>query len=747
MLDGYSVVIRGKLNLLHVDQALKQYFGYDSFRSGQAEVVDAVLAQRDLLVLMPTGGGKSLTYQLPALLMPGLTIVVSPLIALMQDQVSRLQANGIEATFINSSLPYTEVTRREQAAMRGELKLLYVAPERLVKPSFLAFLDHIEHTVGLSLLAVDEAHCVSEWGHDFRPEYRQLGAVRQRFPHVPVLALTATATERVRRDILQQLNLHDPIVHIASFNRANLSYEVRKKDKGSYRELVALLRDLPGESVIIYCLSRSGVEKLSAELSSDGILNLPYHAGLSNTVRSEHQERFIRDDVPVLVATVAFGMGIAKPDVRAVIHYDLPKNLEGYYQESGRAGRDGQPAKCVLFFSYGDRMRVEYVIGQKSDEQQQAIALRQLQQVITYCDSGQCRRHLLLGYFGEDLSSIDCHNCDNCLNATVEEDRTAEAQKFLSCVRQTRERFGLRQIVDVLRGANTQKVRDSRHNLLPIYGKGSALSVDEWTSIGRSLLRQGCLGERKENYSTLYLNARSQQILSGDVAFYVQQMVRPKVTASVSSTSISPVAVIENDPLATALFQQLRTLRKRLADEMGVPPYVIFPDATLWAMVHSLPVNQSEFLRLPGVGQQKLNAYSAPFIAEMQSYLQQYPEFGAALHSPVTEKKSSAPVGVVRRNAIELAKQGFDANEIARACSRQPSTIVDYLIEGLESGEVFELTPFVSADHYTPIYDALQRSEDGKLRPIKDQLGEGYSYNEIRFVRAQISAEARKALR
>lgn len=730
----------------HVDQSLKRYFGYDSFRSGQAEVVEAVLAQRDLLVLMPTGGGKSLTYQLPALLMPGLTIVISPLIALMQDQVSRLQANGIEATFINSSLPYAEVTRREQAAMSGQLKLLYVAPERLVKPSFLIFLDHIAKTVGLALLAVDEAHCVSEWGHDFRPEYRQLGAVRKRFPTVPVLALTATATERVRQDILQQLDLHDPIVHIASFNRANLAYEVRKKDKNSYGELVDLLREIPGESVIIYCLSRSGVEKLSADLSSDGILNLPYHAGLTNALRSEHQERFIRDDVPVLVATVAFGMGIAKPDVRAVIHYDLPKNLEGYYQESGRAGRDGQPAKCVLFFSYGDRMRVEYVIGQKSDEQQQAIASRQLQQVVSYCDSSQCRRHLLLSYFGEDLPDANCNNCDNCLVATVAEDRTAEAQKLLSCIRQTRERFGLRQMVDVLRGANTQKVRDSRHNLLPIYGKGSALSVDEWTTIGRSLLRQGCLGERKENYSTLYLNARSQQILSGEAAFYIQQVVKPQVAATVSYMSTATASAVDDDPLAVALFQQLRALRKRVADDTGVPPYVVFSDATLWAMVHALPSNQSDFLRLPGVGQQKLTAYAAPFLIEIQSYQQEHPEFGAVQHKTLTERKSSAPASGARRHAVELARQGFATQEIARACARQPSTIIDYLVEALDNGEQFELTPFVAPDHYAPIFAALQQSEDGKLRPIKDQLGENYSYNEIRLIRAHINGDARKSL-
>ena len=726
--------------MLYMDQSLKRYFGYDSFRSGQAEIVEAVLAQRDLLVLMPTGGGKSLTYQLPALLMPGLTIVVSPLIALMQDQVSRLQANGIEATYINSSLPYAEGTRREQAAMRGVLKLLYVAPERLVKPSFLAFLDHIDKTVGLSLLAVDEAHCVSEWGHDFRPEYRQLGTVRKRFPHVPVLALTATATERVRQDILQQLNLHDPIIHIASFNRANLSYEVRKKSKSSYGEIVDLLRDMPGESVIIYCLSRAGVEKLSADLATDGIQNLPYHAGLSNAVRTDHQERFIRDDVPVLVATVAFGMGIAKPDVRAVIHYDLPKNLEGYYQESGRAGRDGQPAQCILFFSYGDRMRVEYVIAQKTDEQQQAIGLRQLQQVIAYCDSDQCRRHLLLSYFGENLPDAHCNNCDNCLLPTVQEDRTAEAQKLLSCVRQMRERFGLRQVVDVLRGANTQKVRDFRHNLLPIYGAGNDLSLDEWTTIGRALLQQGCLSERKENFSTLALNARSQQIISGQASFSMKKTVKPKAAVAVSYTPGTPTA--ENDPVAVELFQRLRSLRKRLADETGVPPYVVFPDATLWAMVRQLPTSQSDFLRLSGVGQQKLTAYYEPFTAEIRSHKQQYPEIEATREAAVTERKAAPLASVVRRHAVELAKQGFNEHEIARACSRQPSTVIDYLIEALESGEQLDLTHLVGPEHYASILAALQQSEDGKLRPIKDQLGGNYSYDEIRLVRAQIQGKA-----
>ncbi|MGH2479645.1 MAG: RecQ family ATP-dependent DNA helicase, partial [Ktedonobacteraceae bacterium] len=496
------------LPLQTLESTLKQYFGYTSFWEGQRQVIEQVLTGRDTFVLMPTGGGKSLTYQLPALLLPGLTIVVSPLIALMQYQVERLRANGIPATFINSSLSVAERERREFAVNNGDLKLLYVAPERLLTESFLALLDQVEEHAGLSLLAVDEAHCVSEWGHDFRPEYRQLSRLRVRHPRVPMLGLTATATERVRVDIVEQLRLNDPYLHVASFDRPNLHYTVRPKDRGSYRDLLETLREYQDASVIVYCATRKNVDDLSAALAADGIRALPYHAGLTSEERSTHQERFIRDDVPVLVATVAFGMGIAKPDVRAVIHYDLPRNLEGYYQESGRAGRDGQPAQCMLFLNYGDRVKVEFLISQKSSEEEQFIARQQLQQMLMYCESTECRRRALLGYFGEVYAEANCGNCDNCLNGELElEDRTIDARRFLWCVGKTRERFGARHIIDILRGAKTQRIRDYQHDQLQAYGLGKEQSLSEWQRLVRALLQQGLLSQVSENgYSVLRLN-------------------------------------------------------------------------------------------------------------------------------------------------------------------------------------------------------------------------------------------------
>jgi len=723
-------------NLNSIARTLKQYFGYDTFLPGQREVVEMALSGRDALVLMPTGGGKSLAYQLPALVLPGMTVVISPLIALMQDQVDRLRANGIAATFINSSLSPDERSAREQAMLQGELKLVYVAPERLLTQSFLLRLDEVQRRMGLSLLAVDEAHCVSEWGHDFRPEYRQLGLLRERYQQTPMLALTATATERVRQDILTQLRLHNPHLHIASFNRPNLSYEVRQKGPGSYKELVQLLRQQPGASVIIYCQSRKTVESMSDDLNRAGIHALPYHAGLSNEQRTEHQTRFIRDDVPVLVATIAFGMGIAKPDVRAVIHYDLPKSLEGYYQESGRAGRDGQPAQCVLFLNYGDRAKFEYMIGQKTDEQEQRIARQQLNQVIAYGESAVCRRRILLGYFGETWTDDNCGNCDNCLQPQIMEDRTIDAQKFLSCVARTRERFGMRYIIEVLRGANTQKIRDLGHDQLSTYGIGKDQSMEEWLHLGRALLQQGLINETSDGYPIIKLNALSREILRRQREVEVAKRaapVRQERTAGSGRETILP----ELKPEEVVLFGRLRDLRKRLADAMGVPPYVVFPDATLHTMARRRPVSQEGFLHLPGVGKRKLDMYYAPFTDEMRAYCELH---GLSMDESVPEEKTE-PVPVARAPrylTLELYRRGLDIEAIATESDRRPTTIVDHLCSLIEAGEDIDVSRLISPERHKAIYEVWQEVGDGFLRPVKDILGDEYSFEEIKLVRAAI---------
>jgi len=724
-----------------IEHILKQYFGHDTFWPGQREIIEHALAGHDAFVLMPTGGGKSLTYQLPALMLPGLTIVISPLIALMHDQVDRLQANGIAATFINSSLSLDERTRRERAAINGRLKLLYVAPERLMGGNFLYLLDQVQENVGLSLLAVDEAHCVSEWGHDFRPEYRQLGRLRKRYGDVPMMALTATATERVRDDILTQLQLHDPHIHIASFNRPNLYYEVRPKSRSSYSELVQLLREQPGASVIVYCQSRKGVDDLSEALRRDGIRALPYHAGLSNEQRNESQTRFIHDDVPVLVATIAFGMGINKPDVRTVIHFDMPRNLEGYYQESGRAGRDGQLAQCILFFNYGDRMKVEYIIAQKPSEQEQYIARQQLQQVIAYCDSTACRRQVLLDYFGETLLDENCGNCDNCLRLENLEDRTIDAQKFLSCVARTQQRFGMRHIIEVLRGANTQKIRDYGHDQLSTYGIGKEQSVDEWMHIGRALLQQGLLSQTTDSYPVLKLNALSMEILRRQRSVQIDMPVqRVQTPARQEKSNVRSPAL---KPEEEGLFQRLRDLRKEIADEQGVPPYIIFSDATLRAMAQQRPQSLSHFAQIPGVGERKLEAYFTPFTNEICAYCELHNlNMGVGIQQQRVQKKEQAVPATqdkpTRQITLEMYQQGLSVEDIARERSLKPVTIEGHLADLIEAGEAIDTEKLIQPEQYTIIANAVQQFGDEALKPIREFLGEEYSYGKIRIVCAML---------
>jgi ATP-dependent DNA helicase RecQ len=599
---------------------LRQRFGFDSFRPGQEAIVRDILRDRDVLAIMPTGGGKSLCFQLPALLRPGVCIVVSPLIALMQDQVRLLQDNGIEATFINSSLDRAEIARRFARLERGDLKLLYVAPERLLQSEFEGqVLPRLQATHGISSLVVDEAHCVSEWGHDFRPEYRQLHRLRTRFPDVPIAAFTATATERVRHDIVRQLALKEPCIHIASFNRPNLYYAVRPKTKATYTEVLGHARGSGGAG-IVYCLSRKRVDELAERLQSDGIRALPYHAGLESETRRDNQEAFIRDNAQVIVATIAFGMGINKPDVRWVVHYDLPKTLEGYYQESGRAGRDGEPARCILYFGAGDIRTAELIISQKIDPvtfeplaDEQRIARQQLRHVLNYAESSECRRAVQLRYFGEKLEG-KCNACDNCLEPRALIDRTTEARQFLSCIArlaQRRERYGAAYVIEILRGGETQRVITRDHSNLSVYGIGKHLGLNEWRDVARTLLHQGLMTQSQDGYAVLALNEASWQVLRGERAVQVGESVRP----ARGRKAAKPAATGGDD----ALFEALRTLRKRLADEAGMPPYIIFNDASLRDMAQRQPTTLEEFATIVGVGQAKLTRYGQQFVEAIRS--------------------------------------------------------------------------------------------------------------------------------
>lgn len=729
---------------MDLEATLKQYFGYPTFWQGQRQVIEQVVAGRDAFVLMPTGGGKSLTYQLPALLLSGLTIVVSPLIALMQDQVERLRANGIPATFINSSLSAGERNRRELAALNGELKLLYVAPERLLTEEFLAFLDQAQANVGLSLVAVDEAHCVSEWGHDFRPEYRQLGRLRLQYPTVPMVGLTATATERVREDVVTQLRLHDPYLHVASFDRPNLHYTVRPKTRHAYRDVLEILQAHRNESVIIYCGARKNVDDLSAALVHDGIRALPYHAGLTNEERAEHQERFIRDDVPVLVATVAFGMGIAKPDVRAVIHFDMPRSLEGYYQESGRAGRDGQPAQCILFFSYGDRGRSEYFISQKASEEEQRIARQQLQHMFIYSESSACRRRVLLDYFGEVYLADNCGTCDNCLQEKRDmEDRTVEARRLLWCVNKTRARFGARHIIDILRGAKTQRIREYQHDQLPVYGAGKALSVDEWQRLIRAFLQQGILHQTQDDRPVLQLTGLSREVLAQQRTVLV--VAAPKL---VSADTTSSLTRIDLDQEEQGLFERLRVWRKCVADAQGVPPYIVFSDQTLCAFARQRPITQQDFLRIHGVGMRKLEAYYEPVVSEIRAYCEplNLPTGVVLEERPLREQSARGSAMPSSALTVALYRRGLRMEEIARERGVAIGTVIDNLLTQFSHGEDIDLTPLVLPAHYPVIAEALLQLGDERLKLIKDLLGDEYSYSEIRIVKAIEGKKSRSDL-
>ncbi|MEG4075437.1 DNA helicase RecQ [Microcoleus sp. Pol14C2] len=710
---------------LSLEQALKHFFGYDSFRPGQQEIVEAALQKRDMMIVMPTGGGKSLCFQLPALLKPGLTVVVSPLIALMQDQVEALQDNGIGATFLNSTLSSQETRSRETAILEGKIKLLYVAPERLLGERFLPFLDIVANKLGISAFAIDEAHCVSEWGHDFRPEYRQMQRVRDRYPDIPIMALTATATERVRQDIIQQLTLRNPYIHVASFNRPNLYYEVRPKTKHSFAEVLQIIQK-KGGSGIIYCLSRKKVDEVAYKLQQSGIAALPYHAGMNDIDRATNQTRFIRDDVQVMVATIAFGMGINKPDVRFVIHYDLPKNLEGYYQESGRAGRDNEPAHCSLFFGYGDVKTIDYIIEQKPDPQEQRIARQQLRRVINYAESTECRRTIQLSYFGDSFPG-NCGTCDNCCNQKPVEDWTIEAMKFLSCVARCQEKFGMNHIIDVLRGSRNQKILQYQHHQLSTYGIGKDRSAEEWKKLSRSLLNQGFLDEKTDGFPILKLNEKSWEIMKRQRTVEIAIEPQREVQGKVRSLAVE----------VEGLFTVLRTLRKQIADEQFVPPYVVFADKSLRDMAEKRPQNLTEFEEVYGVGSNKRDKYGKVFLEAIRNFCKEQGLPSGAASSDVANLPNLANVASYSQmQTWELYRQGLTVQGIANARGMSPNTISGHLIELMEMGREVDINLLVEPERQQAIVYAIEVMGDEKLRAIYDFLEERYTFEEIKFVRA-----------
>ncbi|MEE8045720.1 MAG: DNA helicase RecQ, partial [Dehalococcoidia bacterium] len=601
---------------------LKTRFGFDRFLPLQEEIVSNVLAGKDSLVLMPTGAGKSLCYQLPAVIHDGYTMVVSPLIALMKDQVDALRANGVHAAFVNSTQSPQENEGVLTQAASGEIKILYVAPERLATTRFQYFLK----AATPSLIAIDEAHCISEWGHDFRPDYRNLKVLRREFPSVPLIALTATATEDVRRDIVDQLHLEDAGSFVSSFNRPNLTYSVRPKQR-AFDELMGVMSRHENESVIIYCFSRKETENLAADLSSNGFPAMPYHAGLESSLRRSTQEKFIKDEIPVIVATIAFGMGIDKPDVRLVVHYSLPKSVEGYYQETGRAGRDGLASECVLFYSFSDKIKQDFFINQIEDENERLHASEKLSKMVDYGELRTCRRRFMLGYFGEEWEPDDdsvsgCGACDMCLAVREEFDATEIAQKILSAIIRTGERFGVKHVVDVLRGSRAKRIVELGHDQLSVYGIASDRPGDELKDIVGLLQSEGLAAVSTGEYRTVSVTAAGRAFLTNRDTLMLARIPETAVSdQSVGTRSRSRASASDIDlDYNSELYDLLRDLRKSIAAEKGVPAYVIFGDGALREMAYYLPGDHDNFSAISGVGSTKLRRFADRFMSVIVEY-------------------------------------------------------------------------------------------------------------------------------
>ncbi|MEW6402007.1 MAG: DNA helicase RecQ [Chloroflexota bacterium] len=706
---------------------LQDIFGYDDFRPFQHEIITNVLARKDTLAIMPTGGGKSLCYQIPALIFPGLTVVVSPLIALMKDQVEQLNELGVPAIFLNSSLTFDTYQKKMQQVRSGQIKLLYVAPETLLTPRLFNLLSD----VSLDCLTIDEAHCISEWGHDFRPEYRQLVGVRERFPKAVCLALTATATPRVRQDIKTSLGFENSNEFIASFDRANLLIEVNPKTDPTAQTL-EFIRRFPDQSGIIYCFSRKQVDELTTTLVKQGFSVRPYHAGLPDAERKENQELFIRDDIQIIVATIAFGMGINKPNVRFILHYSLPKSIESYYQEIGRAGRDGLPAHCLLLYSYTDVQKLKYFIEQKEDLERQ-VAYEHLKALTRYAESDVCRRVPLLAYFSEKYTTENCGMCDVCRKGEQNlVDLTIPAQKFLSCVKRTGEIFGATHIVDVLLGLENQKVLKFDHQKLSTYGIGKDLSKKQWLHISRQLIQRGLLAQ-DDPYRGLQLTLKAVPVLQGSGKFL--GILEPERAAQ---SIAGKAGKVKYDP---GLFEILRKKRKELADAAHVPPYVIFPDKTLMEMAVFFPASVNSLKKIFGVGSRKLVKYGQVFIDVITAYSKEHRLVEKRKPGTRrTEVKSGAERQSKHIQVGEVYNAGASIQELMEQFGVQQGTILNhlskYILEGysLRSSDFLAL-PDLPEDLLQNVMEAFKSLGTEYLKPVYEELDGAVNYDDLRLLR------------
>lgn len=703
---------------------LQQQFGYSAFRLDQEAIINSVLQKRDTFALMPTGGGKSLCYQIPALMFDGLTIVISPLIALMKDQVDALRLNGIEAEYLNSSQSHTEQEIILTQARLKKLKLLYLAPES----NFLKRLASFE----VSLLAIDEAHCISHWGHDFRPEYLMLAQLKRMLPNVPVIALTATADKLTQKDILEKLELRKPAIFISSFNRANIRYNVEPK-QNHLNKLFDFLKDRKDEAGIIYCLSRVSTESLAGQLREKGFDALAYHAGMDQMLRARHQDRFLRDETRIIVATIAFGMGIDKSNVRYVVHMDLPKNIESYYQETGRAGRDGLPSEALLFYAYGDVNKMKYFAKVNGNETQTEIALRKLDQMSLYGDLSSCRRKYLLNYFDEDAPDY-CGNCDACLSLLELADGTASAQKVISAVGSLQERFGAGYVIDFLRGSHASKIHDD-HKELTAFGTGADTSKDTWNRIIRDLVGQGYLAKSEGAYPVLKLTDKSNAVHKG----------HEKVMLVASKTRVEAEAT--GMEYETELLQKLKETRRALALEENVPAYIILSDASLTELATYLPHNRQEMSQISGFGQVKIEKYGKAFWQVIVDYCSPL-KLKSRIHlkSPKAQRKERPERdNETKQQSLRLFLQGNSLEKVANLRGLSPVTIEGHLAFYVQSGQL-AIEQLVPEAKISVIQRTIEATGAIALTPVKEALGEGYSFGEIRLVMAHIESLKTHAL-